>query len=806
MLVAKHRASTQITDVKRTDKSVVLRSKAEQIQFIPISESAVRVICTKADTQKKEQELTQGDSIKRSNQMNSVQWELNEDSESISVILSNLTIRIDRQAASISYYKPNGELLLKERDKNSRTMEAFQSYRVVRAGKIEQVQTADGLKRFVKDAVREPDQTLYHTRIYFKWKQNEALYGLGQHEEGIFNLRGHMVYLHQANRKIAIPLLMSSLGYGILMNTSGNMIFSDTEHGSYLYTESDPQLDFYFINGDGMDGVVKEYRQLTGKASMLPRWAFGYLQSQERYETQEEISQVAAEYRRRGIGLDGIVLDWCSWEDGMWGQKSFDASRFPDPTGMIQTLHDEDVHFMISIWPNMDEKCENYKEMKEKGFLLPFSNIYDARNEQARKCYWEQVKRGLYRYGVDAWWCDSSEPFTPEWSHVERQEPASQYEEYKKTAGEFLGEAHTNDYALYHARAIYEGQRAEQKKDGSNKRVFNLTRSAWTGQQQYGTVMWSGDTSASWETFRRQIPAGLNFCASGLPYWTADIGAFFVKDGDSWYWDGKYDDTTNDPAYLELYTRWYQWCCFLPIFRGHGTDCRRELWKFDGEGGMFYQALLRMNALRYKLLPYIYSTAGKVWLYDSSMIRMLAFDFPKDQQALHISNQYLFGESLMVCPVTRPMYYQKNENGTKKILNPYCYRAVYLPEGCGWYNFWTNKYYEGGQWIEAEAPIEKIPLFVKEGSILPIAKPAQSVEEVVASNELTFFVYTGKDCSYELYHDDGDGYEYENGAYKLDTYKWNQREQKLIGPEGTFIKKENLRIIGRESLDENRDL
>ena len=509
MLVAKHRASTQITDVKRTDKSVVLRSKAEQIQFIPISESAVRVICTKADTQKKEQELTQGDSIKRSNQMNSVQWELKEDSESISVILSNLTIRIDRQAASISYYKPNGELLLKERDKNSRTMEAFQSYRVVRAGKIEQVQTADGLKRFVKDAVREPDQTLYHTRMHFDWQQDEALYGLGQHEEGILNLRGHMVYLHQANRKIAIPLLMSSFGYGILMNTSGNMVFSDTENGSYMYTESDPQLDFYFINGDGMDGVVGGYRKLTGKASMLPRWAFGYLQSQERYETQEEICQVAAEYRRRGIGLDGIVLDWCSWEDDMWGQKSFDASRFPDPAGMIQTLHDEDVHFMISIWPNMDEKCENYKEMKEKGFLLPFSNIYDARNEQARKCYWEQVKRGLYRYGVDAWWCDSSEPFTPEWSHVERQEPASQYEEYKKTAGEFLGEAHTNDYALYHARAIYEGQRAEQKKDGSNKRVFNLTRSAWTGQQQYGTVMWSGDTSRVGRHFAIRSQQGL---------------------------------------------------------------------------------------------------------------------------------------------------------------------------------------------------------------------------------------------------------------------------------------------------------
>lgn len=793
MLEATHRVNERITETIRQEDTLVLRSQAGRIRLVPMSDHAVRIIGIKAGEQENDQSY-------RSKQ-SSVQWTFTEDDQYIFMMLASLTIKIDKKTASISYYKPDGTLLLKERDRDSRTMEAFQSYRVEQAGKIERVQTADGVKQFVKDAVRVPDKQLYHTRMHFEWQDGEALYGLGQQEEGILNLRGHHVYLHQANRKIAIPLLVSSLGYGILMNTSSMMIFNDTEYGSYLYTEADSQLDFYFINGDGMDGVVHEYRKLTGKAAMLPRWAFGYLQSQERYETQEEICRVAKEYRERGIGLDGIVLDWCSWEDGMWGQKSFDSTRFPDPAGMIQTLHDEDVHFMISIWPNMDQKCENYKEMKEKGFLLPFSDIYDARNEQARKCYWQQVKRGLYQYGVDAWWCDSSEPFTPEWSHIERTEPAVQYEEYKHTAGEYFGEEHTNDFALYHAKAIFEGQRGETVERGFDKRVFNLTRSAWTGQQKYGTVMWSGDTAASWETLRKQIPAGLNFCASGLPYWTADIGAFFVKRGDCWYWDGEYDDTTDDPAYLELYTRWYQWCCFLPIFRGHGTDCRRELWNFQGEDGIFYRAMLRANQLRYEFLPYIYSTAGKVWLKDASMIRMLAFDFPKDAQALEITDQYLFGENLMVCPVTEVMYYKKDElKRTQKQENPYTFRDVYLPDGCGWYDFWTNQFYEGGQRIKAEALIDRIPLFVKAGSILPMAKAGQSTAQGNSLDDITFVVFAGQDCEYELYLDDGDGYAYENGAYTLETYTWKQREQILMNGKGQLVEKSRVTVNGLQTV------
>ena len=358
MLTAKSRASNFITKVVRQKNTLLLISQAANVRLIPVSDCVVRIICVKEEDGEIEEWLEQKDG--------SVQWNFTVDENIVCMQLTGLLIKIDRASSSISYYKPDGTLLLKERKKDSRTMEAFQSYRVEQAGQTTHIQTADGVKTFVKDAVRVPDKQLYHTRMHFEWQQGEALYGLGQQEEGVLNLRGHQVYLHQANRKIAIPLLVSSLGYGILINTSSTMIFSDTEYGSYLYTEAVPQLDFYFINGEGMDGVVREYRRLTGKASMLPRWAFGYLQSQERYESQKEICQVAKEYRRRGIGLDGIVLDWCSWEDGMWGQKSFDHSRFPDPSNMIQTLHDEDVHFMISIWPNMDPKCENHKEMKEK--------------------------------------------------------------------------------------------------------------------------------------------------------------------------------------------------------------------------------------------------------------------------------------------------------------------------------------------------------------------------------------------------------------------------------------------------------
>lgn len=696
-------------------------------------------------------------------------WSVSETEDQISFATAELTILINRAEGTLTYCDAQGRTLLAE---SGRELEEFPVYRMAEGGEVktERVRTADGEKVVVRQADRIEDGSLFHTRLRLDWQDGEALYGLGQHEEGLFNLRGQTLYLHQANRKIAVPLLVSSRGYGILMDTYSPMIFSDTAYGSYLYTEADGEQDYYFILGPDMDGVIRGYRRLTGKAALLPAWAFGYLQSQERYETAEELIAVAEEYRRRGLGLDAVVLDWCSWEDGKWGQKSFDAKRFPDPAAMTAALHEKNVHFMMSIWPNMSEGCEDYREFKEKGLLLPGSEIYNALSEEGRRLYWRQVETALYSRGVDAWWCDSSEPVTPEWNHFVRQEPSAQYHEYCRSLENHLPADMTNAYCLFHARALYEGQRSSAVP--ADKRVMNLTRSGCTGQQRYGTVLWSGDTAASWDTLRRQIAAGLNFCASGLPYWTTDIGAFFVKKGAPWYWDGGYDGTTEDLGYRELYVRWSQWACFLPVFRGHGTDCRRELWQFGEAGDPFYEALAACNRLRYELMPYIYTLAGLAWLEDASIIRPLAFAFGDDPALHEIADQYMFGDALMVCPVTQPMYYLA---GSGILSDAKRTRYVYLPQGVGWYDYWTGQYFGGGQWIEAEAPLERIPLFVREGSILPLGNSVQYANERADIRLLV----CGEDASCVLYEDEGDGYGYENGDYALTRFVWSGAKQRM---------------------------
>ena len=711
-------------------------------------------------------------------------WEYVEDSETITYRSPELIIVIRKESASFAYYDGKGILLLRERDTESRELEEFQSYELAgeEGAVVEKIVTPDGTKEVIKEASRIQGEKFFHTRLYLQWQDGEALYGLGQHEEGYMNLRGKTVYLHQANRKIAVPMLLSGLGYGVLMDTYSPMVFQDTEQGSYLYTEADDELDFYFINGAGLDGVVKGYRLLTGKAAMLPKWAFGYLQSQERYETQEEIVRTTEEYRKRGIGLDGIVLDWFSWEDGLWGQKTFDASRFPNPTEMLRKLHEMKAHFMISVWPTMDEKSENYQEFKEKKQLLPGSNAYNPFSEKGRELFWKQVLEGLFCHGIDAWWCDSSEPFTPEWNHKYRPEPAKLYAEYLETTKDHMPAWLTNAYALYHAMTMYEGQRAEQATAEKQKRVVNLTRSSYTGQQRYGTILWSGDTEASWDTLKKQIAAGLNFCATGLPFWTTDIGAFFVKKGNQWFWQGDYIAGTEDLGYRELYVRWSQWACFLPVFRAHGTDCRRELWAFGKPGEPFYEALLTVNRLRYRLLPYIYSLAGAVWREDAVMMKPLVFAFPEDTQVSDCKDQYLFGDRLMVCPVTEPMYY--GVDSAELTDAPKC-RKVYLPKGERWYDFWTEECYDGGRWIEAEAPLDKIPLYVREGSILPMYREdciptCADDTPTFGADCMEYRIFKGKDAEFFLYEDAGDGYGYEQGEYTVTKISWKEENGVLL--------------------------
>ena len=616
MLQVEKRVRDTVTAVKRAGNVLVLQTARGLLRLEPMREDIVRVRYTRRAAFLPRV----GVGLLPHAPVDNWNWE--ETGEEVCLSAGKLTLRVDKATSAIAY-EWGGVRLLEENHRLPRELTPFTSYKTVvdENTQLEEVVTPDGVKKVIKNGGRVPDKELYHTRLHLQFARGEHLYGLGQAEEGTLDLRGTVQYLHQANRKIAVPLLVSSRGYGLLFATGSPAVFRDDAYGTYFHTEADEEMDYYFLAGGDLDGVVACSRFLTGKAAMLPRWAFGFVQSQERYETQEEILRIAEEHRRRGIGLDGIVLDWCSWEGDQWGQKSFDPGRFPDPKAMTDALHEKDVHFMISVWPNMNADTPNNEEFAKAGLLLPASDIYDAYSEEGRKLYWKQAEEGLFRYGVDAWWCDSSEPFTPEWSRPEKPGPEEMYREFADTAAQFVPAEVSNAYGLFHARAMYEGQRAACPE----KRVLNLTRNGYSGQQRYGTVLWSGDTEATWETLKKQIPAGLNFCAAGLPYWTLDIGAFFVKSGVQWFWDGDYDDGLEDLGYRELFVRWYQLGAFLPMFRSHGTDVRREMWLF---GAPFYDALLKMNRLRYRLLPYIYSLAGNVWRKDGTMLRLLAFDFP----------------------------------------------------------------------------------------------------------------------------------------------------------------------------------
>lgn len=754
MLFAVKPVSREIRQVERKGDELVLSSDFGTLFLIPKTESIFRVVFAPKN-QKSEKEKP--GVVNKETYAN---WEYVKEDEYTYLKTSSLVARVKNDTGAISFFDQNEKLLFKENDRTPREFEEFETYRLADATQNTRIiDTADGKKEVIEEPLKEATGKSFHVRFNFELK-DEALYGLGQQEKGFASLNGRTLYIHQANRKIAASLFVSTGGYGVLVDTYSPMIFNDNENGTYIYAEADQELDYYFIKGS-MNEVIKGYRLLTGKASLLPRWAFGYVQSKERYETQDQILETAQKCRDMGIGLDCIVLDWMSWKDNEWGQKSYDEKRFPSPKEMIDKLHEQNVHFMISIWPTMAQGTDNHKEFASKNLFLPACTVYNALSKEARDLYFDQLKRTHFSYGTDAWWCDSSEPITPEWNHAFRMEDSTLFADYNKEVGLRLPYEYTNSFPLYHAMGIYEGQRKAMEKNPSlGKRVCNLTRSSFTGQQRYGTVMWSGDTSASWETLRDQVAIGLHFSASGMPFWTMDIGAFFVKKSNTWYWNGKYDDCTDNKGYCELYVRWYQFGAFLPMFRAHGTDFDREMWEFKGE---FYDALLKANRLRYSLMPYIYSEAGKVWLNDSSLIRWLAFDFTEDRNTWDIADQFMFGDSLMVCPVLEPMYY--DEDGEKLDI-PTKTRKIYFPEGCNWYDFYTGKMYKGGTSANLEVTLDTIPLFVRGDRLVPVRKAALSTAE--QTDEIEFKKFSPENAFYDFYNDDGDGYAYESGAY---TYK-----------------------------------
>ena len=634
----------------------------------------------------------------------------------------------------------------------------------------EEVETADGKKTVVRDAPRSDYKKLYRATLPLSFSIDEAIYGFGQPESGPLNLRNRKLYLVQTNRSIAAPFFVSTCGYGLLVDCGCPLIFDDTGEVSAIRLSGVEELDYYIIPGS-CEEVVQGYHTLTGTPSLLPAWAFGYIQSQERYETQDEIVNLVRTYREKGIGIDCVVEDWMSWPDGLWGQKSFNETRFYDPKAMADALHKMNARFMISIWPNPNPKTPDNAELREKNLLLAGGAIYNALDPEARKVYWKQTKVGLYQYGVDAWWCDSSEPWTSEWSHKEKPDEAETYFETAAIAADALGIDRANSFAFYHAMALYEGQRSEN--DG--KRVVNLTRSAWTGQQRFGTILWSGDITASWQTLHKQIAIGLNMSASGFPYWTQDISGFFVKKGDSWYWDGEFENGWDDPEFRELYVRWYQYAAFLPVFRGHGTDVRRELTNLQGAE---YEAALKYNRLRYRLLPYIYSMAGLIAQRGGLMMKPLGFVWPNDPCACETEDEYLFGDSILVCPVTE---YQATA------------RWVYLPEG-KWYEVATGKTFAGSRYEKAYAPLDTLPLFVKAGAIIPVVNECGCSDDAFRQ-ALVFTVVPGCDGKYEYYTDALDGYSYEKGEYTIKTLYWNDEKRLLTDENGASV---DYKLFGSE--------
>lgn len=546
---------------------------------------------------------------------------------------------------------------------------------------------------------------------------------------------------------------------------------AEEKNSQVWWSEMNKKIDYYFVHGNSMDSIIKGYRTLTGKSQIMPRWAMGYWQSRERYKTQDEILSNLKEFRTRQIPIDNIVLDWNYWEDDKWGSHKFDPARFPNPKAMTDSIHSMNAKMMISVWPKFYKTTEHFKEFDQKGWMYQqaikdnvrdwvgpgyVGSFYDAYASGARKLFWKQIYENLYPIGVDAWWMDASEPNVLDCTDMEYR---------KKLQGPTaLGPSteYFNTYALMNAEAIYDGQRAVD----SNKRVFLLTRSGFAGLQRYSTATWSGDIATRWEDLKAQISAGLNFAASGIPYWTMDIGGFCVEDryvSAQQQYDKNGKENSDSKEWRELNARWHQFGAFAPLYRSHGQFPYREPWNIAPEGHPAYESIVYYDRLRYRLMPYIYTMAGMTHFNDYTIMRPLIMDFQNDKNVVNISNQFMFGSAFMVCPVYQ---YEARK------------REVYLPAGTNWYDFYTGKQLLGGQTLQADAPYGRLPLFIPEGAIIPIGPEIQYTDQKPADN-VVLYVYKGRDGSFTLYEDEGVNYNYEKGHYSAISFNYNQKNQTL---------------------------
>ena len=858
-------------DIRQTEHGIILRTAtAEQVRVEIITDSIVRISATR------NRRFSDRPSLTVLPHSHTPAYAAHTRDSIYEITTAALTIHVDRKSGQVHFYTPVGEPILSE---SART---FTPYRC-----------ADDRGWSVRQTFHSPD--------------DEAFYGLGQHQSDEFNYKGKNETLYQYNTKVSVPFIVSNRGYGILWDNYSltrwgdprdyenlNKLFSvsnlhatyrsrkglvverdepyisyadleevkafpeeflphfngseicwegelkaktagthrmilyyagytklyidnievvpehwrtawnpnsikfelDFAEGeskqlrlewrpdggvSYLslkglspvddkeqqqmswWSELGDEIDYYFIYGQTADKVISGYRTLTGKAQIMPRWAMGFWQSRERYKTQQELLETVAEHRKRGIGLDNIVLDWSHWEEPRWGSHEFDKLRFPDPKRMVDSVHRMGARFMISVWPKFYHTTEHYRELEAIGAIYPraiqdsirdwigpgyIGSFYDAYNPEARRLFWAQMSEHYFPLGVDAWWMDASEPDILSNASLD----------YRKTLSgpTFLGSStrYLNTYALMNAEAIYTGQRNEKP----DQRVFLLTRSGFAGLQRYSTATWSGDIGTTWEDMKAQITAGMNFSLSGIPYWTQDVGGFCVQK--------KFEKATEGSEAIEewreLNARWHQWGAFTPLYRAHGQYPFREIYHIAPESHPAYQSILYYNQLRYRLMPYIYTLASRTWFEDYTLMRSLMMDYPHDKIACNTDDQFMLGNALMICPV----YRYKSRS-----------REVYLPEG-GWYDFYSEKFIAGGRQLVADAPYERSPLYVRAGEILPLGRPITYTAEE-QDEALTIQVYTGADAQFSLYEDDGTSYAYEKGAYSRIPIRWNETQKQL---------------------------
>ena len=709
---------------------------------------------------------------------------------------SSLSVTINRHTGLISFATANGKPLLKEK-----------------------------ATTFAPRATGS-DKGRYTVSMSYQLDKDEAIYGLGTVQDGKLNRRGLSKRVEQSNIEDFQNVIQSVKGWGIYWDNYSCSHFDDNAQGMTFKAEVGDCADYYFMFGKNADGVNACMRQLTGNVPMFPLWTYGFWQCRERYKSSKELLEVVDNYRRLQVPLDGIIQDWQYWGNNyLWNAMDFLSEQFTDGKQMIDRVHEQNAHIMISIWASFGPQTQQFAKLAEKDLLLPIETwpqsglshiwpprmeypsgvkVYDAYSPVARQIYWDHLKR-LFDYGIDAWWMDSTDPdfFNPRESDFE----------YKTSAGSWRSVR--NLFPLATVKGIY----ANQRKESADKRVFIMTRSAFAGQQHYGSGLWSGDVASTWDMLRKQVPAGLNYTMTGCPNFNTDIGGFFCG---SYNTDGT-GSAPRNPQYQELYVRWMQYGLFCPVFRSHGADAPREIYQFGKKGEPIYDAIESTIRLRYRLLPYIYSTAWQVTSANESYLRALTYDFASDKNTWNLGSEFMFGRSILATPILDPQYTEekifkedamsgwdkkevKNEKWKDGKIDFSEEKMVtkYLPKGADWYEFYSEKLHKGGRNVTLATAIDRTAMFVKAGTILPLAPVMQYAQQSQWDN-LDIIVYPGSDAVFTLYEDEGDNYNYERGMYSTIEMKWNDKSRTLtIGDcQGTFPgmlqqRKFNVRLAGSD--------